>query len=48
MIETLKLMEKCKIKGLTIFDSIGSDTINTPIIKILFKIANIKNIEGHV
>lgn len=48
IVETLKIMKQLEIQGLCIFDSIGSQTVTAPLIKIIFKIANIKNIESGV
>ena len=47
MDKTLELIQIIGLKALPIFDSLGGELIHISIIKILFKIANIKNIENN-
>lgn len=47
MDKTLLLMRRIGLNGLPIFDSIGGEILHVSLIKILFKMANIENIENN-
>jgi hypothetical protein len=47
MDKTLELIKLIGLKALPIFDSLGGELKHISLIKILFKIANIQNIENN-